>query len=79
MKKNYLLLLFVFCASVVSAQNWEPLFNGKNLSGWKKLNGKAEYKVVDGAIVGISKMEHLTHFWLQRRRMVILSWSLISK
>lgn len=56
MKKNYLLLLFVFCASVVSAQNWEPLFNGKNLSGWKKLNGKAEYKVVDGAIVGISKM-----------------------
>ena len=26
MKKNYLLLLFVFCASVVSAQNWEPLF-----------------------------------------------------
>ena len=47
MKKNYLLLLFVFCASVVSAQNWEPLFNGKNLSGWKKLNGKAEYKVVE--------------------------------
>ncbi|MBS6237724.1 MAG: DUF1080 domain-containing protein [Bacteroides sp.] len=56
MKKNYLLLLLVFCASVVSAQDWEPLFNGKNLSGWKKLNGKAEYKVVDGAIVGISKM-----------------------
>lgn len=40
---------------MVSAQNWEPLFNGKNLSGWKKLNGTAEYKVVDGAIVGISK------------------------
>jgi hypothetical protein len=56
MKKNYLLLLFVFCTSMVSAQNWEPLFNGKNLSGWKKLNGKAEYKVVDGAIVGVSKM-----------------------
>lgn len=56
MKKNYLLLLLLFCTSVVSAQNWEPLFNGKNLSGWKKLNGKAEYKVVDGAIVGVSKM-----------------------
>lgn len=56
MKKNYLLLLLLLCASVVSAQNWEPLFNGKNLNGWKKLNGKAEYKVVDGAIVGISKM-----------------------
>lgn len=56
MKKNYLLLLFLCCASMVSAQNWEPLFNGKNLNGWKKLNGKAEYKVVDGAIVGVSKM-----------------------
>lgn len=29
MKKNYLLTLFLVCASVVSAQNWEPLFNGK--------------------------------------------------
>ncbi len=56
MRKNYLLLLLLCCTSVLSAQNWEPLFNGKNLNGWKKLNGKAEYKVVDGTIVGISKM-----------------------
>ncbi len=56
MKKNYLLTFVLCCASMVSAQNWEPLFNGKNLKGWKKLNGKAEYKVVDGAIVGVSKM-----------------------
>ena len=33
---------------------WEDLFNGKNLRGWTKLNGDAEYKVEDGAIVGIS-------------------------
>lgn len=50
------MLLCLLCAAVVSAQNWQPLFNGKNLSGWKKLNGNAEYKVEDGAIVGISKM-----------------------
>lgn len=50
------MLLWLLCAAVVSAQNWQPLFNGKNLSGWKKLNGNAEYKVEDGAIVGISKM-----------------------
>lgn len=56
MKKNYLLTLLLACVSVVSAQNWEPLFNGKNLNGWKKINGKAEYKVVNGAIVGVSKM-----------------------
>ena len=56
MKKRCLFLLGIFCASMMSAQTWEPLFNGKNLNGWKKLNGKAEYKVVDGTIVGTSKM-----------------------
>lgn len=48
--------MLLFCAASLGAQNWEPLFNGKNLKGWKKLNGKAEYKIVDNAIVGISKM-----------------------
>src|SRR3954463_2433105 len=31
---------------------WEPLFNGKDLTGWKELNGTAPYVVKDGAIVG---------------------------
>lgn len=56
MKKNILFVLLCILASSVSAQNWEPLFNGKNLKGWKKLNGKAEYKIVDDAIVGVSKL-----------------------
>ena len=54
--KNIVLTLLLFCAASLGAQNWEPLFNGKNLKGWKKLNGKAEYKIVDDAIVGVSKM-----------------------
>ncbi len=29
-----------------------PLFNGKDLSGWKQLNGKAKYEVKNGEIVG---------------------------
>lgn len=56
MKKNILFLVLFLFTAVVSAQEWQPLFNGKNLKGWKKLNGKAEYKIVDGTIVGISKM-----------------------
>lgn len=56
MKKNSVLTVLLFCAASLSAQNWEPLFNGKNLNGWKKLNGKAEYQIVDDAIVGTSKM-----------------------
>lgn len=56
MRKQILFGLTLLCAASLSAQEWEPLFNGKNLKGWKKLNGKAEYKVEDGAIVGISKV-----------------------
>ncbi len=48
-------LTFVF-QGFAQQSNWETLFNGKNLKGWKKLNGNAEYKIQDGAIVGISKM-----------------------
>lgn len=49
------LLLFNYGASAAEPQ-WTTLFNGKNLKGWKTVNGTAEYKVVDGAIVGTSKV-----------------------
>lgn len=55
MRKNILFVLLFTFTALVSAQTWEPLFNGKNFKGWNKLNGKAEYKIVDGTIVGISK------------------------
>ncbi len=32
--------------------NWQNLFNGKDLKGWKQLNGKAKYAAKNGAIVG---------------------------
>ena len=47
MKRNILVLiatLFVVAASAQEAK-WQDLFNGKNLRGWTKLNGTAEYKV----------------------------------
>lgn len=31
---------------------WQSLFNGKDLTGWKQLNGKAPYEVKNGEIVG---------------------------
>lgn len=45
----------VVCASVagLSAQEaWRPLFDGKTLDGWVRINGTAPFTVVDGAIVG---------------------------
>ena len=32
-------------------EKWNKLFNGKDLSGWKQVNGKAKYEVVDGVIL----------------------------
>jgi hypothetical protein len=47
-------LLFGSTAGTLQAQNgkWQNLFNGKDLTGWKQLNGKATYEVVNGEIVG---------------------------
>lgn len=56
--KTFYLPLLLFAFITVNAQKddgWKNLFNGKNLKGWKVLNGTAEFKVQDGVIVGISK------------------------
>ena len=56
--KLYYSVLFVFLLFVNSfgGADWIQLFNGKNLDGWKVLNGTAEYKIKDGVIIGISKI-----------------------
>ena len=57
MLKKLLISLCVLLFSGLSGQaqdGWTNLFNGKNLKGWKQLNGQALYKVEDGMIVGIS-------------------------
>jgi hypothetical protein len=38
--------------SSFAAPPWEELFNGKDLSGWKRLNGPARFYVENGAIAG---------------------------
>jgi hypothetical protein len=54
MNKNLLFLLLLL--SISSQAQWKSLFNGKDLSGFVQRNGKAEYKVIDNAIVGVSQM-----------------------
>jgi hypothetical protein len=63
MKKYKLSLLAIFLVTALaqvhaqkSKDGWEYLFNGKDLTGWKQLNGQAKYEVRDGAIVGTSVM-----------------------
>lgn len=53
----YTVVLLTF-TSLAMAQNdgWTLLFDGKTTSGWQQLNGNAEYKIENGVITGVSKM-----------------------
>jgi hypothetical protein len=59
MKKRNLFffaVLLLLASCTPKEPKWQDLFNGKDLNGWEKLNGTAEYKIEDGAIVGISQL-----------------------
>ena len=46
-------LLFLLAFSIQAQEgNWKNLFNGKDLSGWKAVAGKATFTVQDGVIEG---------------------------
>jgi hypothetical protein len=47
--------LLALCGSACLAADATPLFDGKSLTGWRQLNGAADYRVVDGAIVGTAR------------------------
>ncbi len=53
-KLSYLFfaVLILSGCSKKSDDGWKDLFNGKDLTGWKQLNGEAIYEAVDGMIVG---------------------------
>lgn len=42
----------LFFAVAPAHAQWVNLFNGKDLTGWKQLNGKAKYEVKNGEIIG---------------------------
>ena len=52
MKKLFTILVAALCCVGMQAQNWTPLFNGKNLKGWKQVSGNAKYVAKDGCITG---------------------------
>ena len=46
------ILVSVYGLRAQTGQNWQSLFNGKDLKGWKQLNGNASYSVKNGVIEG---------------------------
>jgi hypothetical protein len=63
--KIIIFYLLVFASQVSFAQSantWRKLFNEKDLSGWKILNGKAKYEVKDAMIVGTTVINEPNSF-----------------
>ncbi len=62
MKKNMTLLLLMTVMIIIlgcgeQTEPWQSLFNGEDLTGWKKLNGNAEFRIEDNTIIGIAKLK----------------------
>ncbi|PIE24151.1 MAG: hypothetical protein CSA62_04935 [Planctomycetota bacterium] len=49
------------------AGQWISLFDGKTLDGWTRRNGSAEYKVVDGVIIGTTSKGSPNSFLCTKR------------
>ncbi|MEX6688374.1 DUF1080 domain-containing protein [Danxiaibacter flavus] len=49
-------------SSQTIAAEKKSLFNGRDLSGWKQLNGKAKYEVKDGEIIGTTTVNEPNSF-----------------
>jgi hypothetical protein len=55
--KTYLQLSVLFMLSLSACQSgdgWQQLFNGKDLTGFKQLNGQAPFRVEAGCLIGTS-------------------------
>ena len=53
MKKiTVIVLLFIAANCVAQNKEWQSLFDGKTLNGWKQVTGSAPYSVENGMIVG---------------------------
>ena len=53
LKATCFALLVLFSTSAFGqTENWKSLFNGKDLTGWKPVAGKATFEVKDGIIEG---------------------------
>ncbi|MGZ8542000.1 MAG: 3-keto-disaccharide hydrolase, partial [Chitinophagaceae bacterium] len=66
MKRNSILFICTFFITIdgmaQTGNQWQKLFNGKNLEGWKQLNGTAKYEVKNGEIVGTTVLNQPNSF-----------------
>ncbi len=65
---NYIvIMLLLFGYSLQAQENWEILFNGKDLSNFQQLGGTAKYKIDNGELIGISRMDTPNSFMATKK------------
>ena len=66
MKKKLLcavsLIIILNATTEKATAQWKDLFNGKDLTGWKQLNGKAKYNIKNGEIIGTTVLNEPNSF-----------------
>jgi hypothetical protein len=60
--------LFLTASSFAQSNNWQSLFDGKTLNGWKQLTGTASYTVENGQIVGTTVQGSPNSFLVSEQR-----------
>ena len=71
MKRFSLAIISLLLINICHPQNsngWENLFDGKTLTGWKLMTGKAEYKVENGVIIGTTVMNSPNSFLVSEKK-----------
>lgn len=53
-KLLFSIIILSLTTNMIGQEQWESLFNGRNLRGWKRIVGDSEFVVRDGSIVGIT-------------------------
>ncbi len=61
-------MTFLYGIPSAHAADWDELFNGKNLDGWSRVGGDAEYRAKDGVIVGTSRANTPNTFLVSNER-----------
>ncbi len=61
--KRFIFITFIIISfSSIAQAGWKSLFNGKDFTGWKQLNGAAEYRIEEDQIVGVSILNTTNSF-----------------
>ena len=68
MHSNTFAFLATILFSASLAAEWQPLFNGQDLEGWKQLGGEARYEVEGDAIVGYTAADTPNSFLTTQER-----------